>query len=159
MIVKAAAGGHNGTVAQEWITPTEAADQLGVSDRTARRWIREGKLRAMLGPSMAGEEYRVDAEHVADAQGIRDIVLSERRLDPAVVAHTLEYYLSQPPSRLSATLRELRAEIRHMAREQRRRERALRGELDALRHELADALEALKSVPLSPIRRRWWRFW
>lgn len=45
-----------------WFTLPDAAKQLGVSPRTARRWVKEGRLRAELRPGPYGQTYFVSAD-------------------------------------------------------------------------------------------------
>jgi excisionase family DNA binding protein len=72
-------GAHTIVVVNEtWYTPQEIADRLKVSPLTVRRWIREGRLRAVsLGGKKTGYRIRESdlnafigrAEH---AEGDRD---------------------------------------------------------------------------------------
>jgi excisionase family DNA binding protein len=50
------------TMQQEWLTLSEAAERLGISVQTARRWARDGKLRAEQHQGARGAEYRVPAD-------------------------------------------------------------------------------------------------
>jgi excisionase family DNA binding protein len=59
-----------GTATEELLSPQEAADRLGVSVYTVRRWIKDGKLRAFK----PGKEYRVreaDLEEFLAAREVR----------------------------------------------------------------------------------------
>src|SRR5438094_939316 len=49
---------------QEWLSLSEAAERLGVSIHTARRWARDGKLRAEQHKGAHGTEYRVRADEL-----------------------------------------------------------------------------------------------
>lgn len=47
-----------------WLTLRAAASRLGISPRTARRWVKEGKLPAMLREGPYGETYYVREDDV-----------------------------------------------------------------------------------------------
>ena len=46
-------------MSEQALTVAEAADALGVSERTIRRQIKSGKIKAMLVPGHYGAEYRI----------------------------------------------------------------------------------------------------
>jgi excisionase family DNA binding protein len=46
---------------EDWLTLTQAAERLGVTTQTARRWVRDGKLPAERTGGPHGMEYRVRA--------------------------------------------------------------------------------------------------
>lgn len=50
------------------LTLREAAEELGVSPRTIRRWIGMGKLPAELQPSRYGPQYAIAWEHIDAAR-------------------------------------------------------------------------------------------
>lgn len=54
--------------AVETITLAEAATHLGISTKTARRWVKVGRLAATLHPGEHGPEYRVAIETLTAAQ-------------------------------------------------------------------------------------------
>ena len=111
---------------QEWLTLSEAAERLGISVQTARRWARDGKLPAEQQAGPRGPEYRVRAD-----------VLPTLPAAPLPSADAVE---------LAASLESLRAEVRAATHDQAAREAALRVELDKTRTELAAALEALRQT-------------
>jgi excisionase family DNA binding protein len=70
------------TATEELLSPQEAADRLGVSVYTVRRWIKEGKLRAFK----PGKEYRVreaDLEAFLAAREVRPKVLRRSPSEPS----------------------------------------------------------------------------
>lgn len=69
-----------GTSTEELLSPQEAADRLGVSVYTVRRWIKDGKLRAFR----PGKEYRLrepDLEEFLRAREVRPKHISVRIAD------------------------------------------------------------------------------
>jgi excisionase family DNA binding protein len=107
----------------DWLTLSDAAERLGISVQTARRWVRDGKLRAEQHKGTHGTEYRVRADQMPGAA-------------PAAAEN----------SELAATLEALRAELRAATHEQAAREAALRAELEKTRAALSSALEALRQT-------------
>ena len=122
----------------DWLTLPEAAAQLGISPRTVRRWIKEGKLRAELRSGPYGQQYYVSAEQVTTAQELHDVVRVERPVELAELARALDGYLGEREGALIAALEALHAEVRQAAQRQEARERALS-------QEFAAALAALKA--------------
>jgi excisionase family DNA binding protein len=111
---------------REWLTLGEAAERLGISVATARRWVRDGKLPAEQRKGSRGVEYRVRADALPPAPA-----------PPLPSAEAVE---------LAASLEALRREVRAATSEQAARESALRAELEKTRTELAAALEALRQT-------------
>jgi excisionase family DNA binding protein len=111
---------------QEWLTLSEAAERLGISVQTARRWARDGKLPAEQQPGARGTEFRVRADAL-----------------PTLPAAPLP---SADAVELAASLASLRTELRAATSEQAAREATLRTELEKTRTELGAALEALRQT-------------
>jgi|SRR5690625_1049955 len=90
-----------------WLSIKDTAERMGVSDKTIRRWIQDGKLQAekMNGPY--GEQWFIAASEVATAQEILDVVTVENRVDMAQLAHVLERHLETKNERI----KELEAKI------------------------------------------------
>lgn len=51
---------------EEHLSIAQAAECLGVSTKTVRRWIKAGKLPAELIPGLYGPEYRIPASAVPE---------------------------------------------------------------------------------------------
>ncbi|MDQ2741006.1 MAG: helix-turn-helix domain-containing protein [Chloroflexota bacterium] len=96
-------------MAGEWLTLPEAARQLGVSARTVRRWIHDGKLHAELRPGPYGQQYLVPLQALPAARMLRST------------------QLPQPP--VAAGLDALRHELLEELRRQEERQRELLEEL------------------------------
>src|SRR5438067_5462948 len=70
----------------ELLTIKEAADQLGVSEKTVRRWIKSGKLHAELVDTEFHRQYCVSTQDVQTANQVLDVVKVERPTDPRTLA-------------------------------------------------------------------------
>jgi excisionase family DNA binding protein len=157
----------------DWLTLKQAAAQLGISPRTARRWIREGKLDGELMPGPYGEQYMVPANQISTAQEITDVVRVDRQADMSTLAAVLERHLAtrdEGMADLLAAIEGLRVEGRQADQQL---TETLQAELAEVRRELAeirDTSEATQGHPGStePIDqhddeersgRAWWEFW
>lgn len=107
-----------------YLSIPEAAQALGVSEKTVRRRIQRGDLPAekMAGPY--GLQYQIPAHAISTAQEIMDVVKVERPTDP----RTLGLVVAEAIKRENQALRDELA--------------ALRLELDQTRKEFAAALES-----------------
>ena len=146
----------------------EAAAQLGVHEKTLRRWIRNQKIPAMLIPGPYGPEYRIPTSAITTANQVIDVVKVERPTDPQTLALAVARAMDEHQRSLLSTLAEQGAELSRV-----------REELALMRTELTDRtqelLTALKSqtAPASPgpapadwtppappaltrPKRRWW---
>ena len=59
---------------QGYLTIKEAAERLGISERTVRRRIKEGSLSAELRLGQYGQQYFIKADVIETAQAITDVV-------------------------------------------------------------------------------------
>jgi MerR family copper efflux transcriptional regulator len=125
----------------DWLTLPDAAQQLGVSPRTIRRWIKEGKVRAELRPGPYGQQYYVPATQVRTAQEVHEVVRVERPVELADLARALDGYLGERESALVSALESLRAEVRQATERQEEREAALRQEFRAVLTAVQDLAE------------------
>jgi excisionase family DNA binding protein len=139
-----------------WLTLKDAATRLGISPRTARRWVKEGRLQAELRPGPYGETYYVAA--VALDQAVREPAPLRAAVDVAGDLRPVAVMLEA----LRAEVAGLRAEVE-----------GLRTGVDSLRVEHGQTHEAVKRLlaapgatvpqiagePSTPPQRPWWRFW
>lgn len=58
---------------QTYLTITEAADRLEVSSGTVRRWVREGRLRAITHPSGRRRIRPEDIETILSGETTADV--------------------------------------------------------------------------------------
>jgi excisionase family DNA binding protein len=167
------------------VSTDEAAQLIGVSVITVRRWIKAGKLRAEIVPGQRGPEYRIHLDHrsIGDQRVITDHdrvngdhrgARPDRRSDEDLQRGAVE---DLRHDRLTALLEAVTADNRRLNDER----AELYGRLGYLQGELAQAREQLKALqaPKEPIappppagavfrplpaepdppRRPWWRFW
>jgi MerR family transcriptional regulator, copper efflux regulator len=138
-------GPGQGTATSPRLTLAAAADQLGCSQKTIRRWIKSGKLPATLEDGPYGAQYWLSTQDVQTAQQALSVVKVEARTDPQTLALAIAQALDQ-------------------------RDAGLRAELAAIREELAALRSALTAPPAAPLatlpspddqtaQRPWWRRW
>lgn len=131
---------------QSDLTLNEAAERLGVSPRTIRRWIKEGKINATLQQSPYGMQYFISADQIDTAQEIHDVVRVDKQVDMADLARTMSIYLNDRESAIGEAIQTLRADLAQTARLQDEREKLLRQELEETRKQLAVALDTLDKL-------------
>ncbi|MFQ5925252.1 MAG: helix-turn-helix domain-containing protein [Dehalococcoidia bacterium] len=93
------------------LTVAEAAQALGVSQRTVRRQIKSGKIKAVLVPGRFGAEYRIDElEEAANAPAGVD------GATPSALDKTLDMIkaLQQEKAELYAQVAYFQAQCRHL---------------------------------------------
>ncbi|ACX53251.1 DNA binding domain protein, excisionase family (plasmid) [Ammonifex degensii KC4] len=133
----------------------EAAQALGISEKTLRRWIRAGKIPARLVDGPFGQEYRIPREAVNTAQQVVDVVKVERPTDPGqlamAVSSALSRALEERDRRFAEELAEIRQQLAELLEVQRR---AAEREEERIRR-----LEEVLSELRSRRRRPWWKFW
>lgn len=76
----------------EYLSPEDIARELGLSVRTIRRYIREGRIRA----TKIGKQYRVTTDDFRDFAGAARGRSSERRTRRAVVSATTDITAVSP---------------------------------------------------------------
>ena len=110
----------------ESLTVAEAAEQLGVSEKTIRRWVKVGRLSASLEHGPYGAQYRIPADALQAARQALAVVTVERRGDSQTLALAIVQALES-------------------------RDDGLRAELVALREQVASLTEAIEQrLPAAP---------
>jgi excisionase family DNA binding protein len=132
-------------MSEDELSVSEAAQRLGVAEKTVRRWIKAGKLPARLVEGPYGPTYRVPAEAIQTAQQIVDVVRVERPTDPQTLALAIVQGLSTALEKreaaeqkaledlqkaLEAQQQQTAAALERLAREQERRDDELRAWLE-----------------------------
>lgn len=115
----------------QWLTLSEAARRLGLSPRTVRRWIHDGKLRAELRPGPYGQQYLVPIDAMDAAQVVRDVERIEREAERERIPAIVEEYLARRETPLLVALEDIREQLRRLEEGQ----SALRDEIAQLRDE------------------------
>ena len=144
----------------DWLTLPEAAERLGISVSTARRWIREGKLTANKEPGPYGLEYRISADQINTANEIKDVVQVDHPVDLAHLAMVLDEHLRGRDVEIAGKLdllrqeliETLRIEVREASQRQHDQVAQLQSELAATRNELQMTLATLRTPQPS-----WWQ--
>lgn len=116
----------------ETLTVAEAAEKLGVNDKTIRRWVKAGRLAAELADGPYGKQYRIPADALQTAQQALAVVTVDRGADPRVLALAVVQALEPRDAAFKADLE------------------AMRREIDGLRHLLDERLPKLVQGVQSP---------
>jgi hypothetical protein len=109
----------------------EAADQLNISQNTARRWIKSGKLKARLQEGFYGPEYIVEESEITriQTQFSPQVTVVQSTGEESSIEVPTQWLLGQLEDRLSTV-------VRGAVRDQVEVEMTpLRVELAALRHD------------------------
>jgi excisionase family DNA binding protein len=137
-------------MSREWLTLSQAAEQLGISTRTLRRWIHDGKLRADLRLGPYGQQYLVPISELSSLQVARDVDRMRREGDLEGLARLLGSYLSQREADLQTRLAALEAQVMEMLERVIQRQDAILAEVTQLRAEIERSHEDAK--PSAPSR-------
>jgi excisionase family DNA binding protein len=150
----------------EWLTLNEVAAQLGVAPRTARRWIREGKIHAELRRGPRGLQYFVPDQQIETAAALQRAVQADPATSVAAPGPALQGYMSDRDGNVISLLEDLRARLAEATAQQVSLEARLRDEMRVLHEQIAAGIEALRqahvaeigapNAPPAPRRRRWW---
>ena len=100
-----------GQMSRQGLTVAEAAQALGLSERTVRRQIKSGKLIAELVPGRYGVEYRIGELSEQTAAPARLDSMPANALDKAL---DMVKALQQEKAELYAQLGYLQAQCRHL---------------------------------------------
>jgi excisionase family DNA binding protein len=134
---------------QGTLSLNEAAQQLGVSQKTVRRWIQSGRLHAYKEHGPYGEQYRVPLEAIGTAQQVLDVVKVERPTDPRVLALAVAQALEEREIALRTVLHDEIATLRQQITELNPRQSikeettALHEQIEVLHQQVTALTEAL----------------
>lgn len=101
----------------EFLTVKEAAEQLGVSDKTIRRRIAKGDLKAELKESPYGHQYFIPKTEINTAQQIIDVVKVKKEYDIQELAISLSAYLEERDASLIEITNELSSKLDNSVQE------------------------------------------
>jgi len=146
-------------VSGEWLSLAAVASRLGVSPRTARRWIRHGKIHAELRRGAHGTEYQVPEGQLESAVAIKAAVGDQS---------SVEEYLNQHDGNVISLLENLLDRLSAAADSQTSLEERIRQEMREIHDQLAAGIQALRRAhvhenaappppPPAP-SRGWWLF-
>jgi MerR family copper efflux transcriptional regulator len=121
----------------ERLTLAQAAQRLGHSEKTLRRWVKSGRLPAALEAGPYGPQYWVSTHAVQAAQQALEVVTVERTPDRELLALAVAQVLEQ-------------------------RDAGLRAELVSIQAKLDTLLSRVDTPPAQrpePTAAPWWRNW
>jgi excisionase family DNA binding protein len=147
--------GDGESVHVQGLTIADAASQLGLSQKTVRRWIKAGRLPATMVDGPYGPRYLVSTHAVQTAQQVVDVVKVERPNDPQALALAVSRAIRESQAELMNEIIALRQEVQE-----------LRGLLDAPQSpESHDSAEHEPHDPgyvyrePEPAKKPWWKVW
>jgi len=122
------------------MTIKEACIEMGVSERTLRRWVKSKKVQAEQVQGAYGLEWRISVDSLTTAKQILDVVKVERPTDPMTLALTVAKAVSESVEESQRPVIE---------------------ELKQLRQDVHDMQGQLAAVLGKPVQKRvpWWQFW
>lgn len=136
-----------------YITIKEAAERLGVSEKTARRMIKDGRLAAELRDGPYGRTYYIDEADIQTAQEITNVVPVTRPMPAEALANAITAKVTEALRESEARTREeleaLRQELAATREAQERIERSIEERDRKL-------VEALRTLTEKKERRAWW---
>lgn len=124
------------------VSVTEAAQRLGVHEKTLRRWIRAGRVPADLVDGPYGRQYQVPVSALSSAQHVLDVVKVERPTDPRTLALAVAQAVHHEHEALRGQLQEDLAQ--------------LKAEVLAALAERPAALTPPEPASPVTVRKRWW---
>jgi excisionase family DNA binding protein len=148
----------------EWLTLSQAAEQLGISARTCRRWIREGKLQAELAQGPYGPQYTIAADQINTVQQIKDVVTVHREADLPSVVRIIAETMDSRLVGMTECIDTLRAEVTEAVKSQTEDTSSQLEEVTKQIDELMNLLQQMQQNQLAIVeqqdgsRRHWWQF-
>lgn len=130
---------------QGYLTIKEAAERLGVSDRTVRRRIKDGSLPAKLKMGQYGQQYFIPVNAIDTAQTITDVVEVKRVHDAQALSLAIVQALEEQNKAFTDELEAMKKEVA-----------ASRQEITALREELKQRDEKLLEL-VKAEKQPWWK--
>jgi len=102
-------------MSSQGLTIAEAAEALGLSQRTIRRHIKSGKIRAELMPGQYGDEYRINGlEETTAAEPVVDKALDKTPASAMDKALDMVKALQQEKAELYAQVAYWQARSQHL---------------------------------------------
>lgn len=99
------------------LTIKEAAQALGVSEKTIRRMIKDGRLKASLEKSVYGQQYYIPKSEIDNAVQIVEAVKVKKEYSVEELAVAISNYLSERDKKLVEALEILNQKIEKIQKE------------------------------------------
>lgn len=129
----------------EYVTVKEAAEMLRVSDKTIRRRIQKGELKAELMNSPYGQQYFIKKDQINNALQIIDVVQVKKEYDLQELALSLSDYMEKRDSALIKTISDLTDEVRKLQEDNSNLQQQLKSEQETRLKSISDQLEDLSN--------------
>lgn len=99
------------------LTIKEAAQVLGVSEKTIRRMIKNGRLKASLEKSVYGQQYYIPKSEIDNAIQIVEAVRVKKEYSVEELAVAISSYLSERDRKFIEAIETLNQKIEQMQKE------------------------------------------
>lgn len=99
------------------LTIKEAAKALGVSEKTIRRMIKDGRLKAYMEKSPYGQQYYIPAEQISNAMQIVEAVKVKKEYSVEELAVAISSYLSEREKKFIEAIETLSQKVEQMQKE------------------------------------------
>lgn len=128
------------------VSVKEAAELLGISDKTVRRKIQKGELKAELMDSPYGKQYFIPKDQINVAQNIIDVIQVKKEYSVQDLAISLAGYFQERDAKLILTMDTLRQDNED-----------LKNQLKFSHDQILEKLNNLET--LNNKKKSRWRFW
>ncbi len=150
--------GIPGHLSPKTLSLHEAAQQLGVSDKTLRRWIKAEKIPAQQEKGPYGVAWRIPHTAIQTAQQVIDVVPVDRSIDPRTLGLIIAQAVVQETRPLAETIESLQEKIERLTLtldQMAQRQSQDPAARDAhVVHLIREALEQHRETAAKP--RHWW---
>lgn len=140
------------------VSVADAAQRLGVSEKTVRRWIKAGKLPAAQEAGPYGMAWRIPETAIQTAQQVVEVLTVERPVDPRVLGQVVAQAVAQETRALDETVAAL---TRQVAALEQTIERLAARQAQAGVDRDAQVVQMMREVLGADGARTppWWRWW
>ncbi len=102
-----------GQMGVDTLSVKQAAQAFNVSEKTIRRWIRDGRLEATQIAGPYGMTWRIPASAVQTAQQVVDVLPVERPVDPRTLGLIIAQAVTESNHALTQELTQQIGELKH----------------------------------------------
>ncbi len=142
----------------------QAAQALNVSEKTVRRWIRDGRLQATQQPGPYGMTWHIPASAIKTVNQVIEVLPMDRSVDPRTLGLIIAQAVTESNRALTQQIAELQAQVTQLthqleehyqpAKENSPPEGMHRD--DQMMAQIREIVRFAVDESLTQSRRRWW---